>query len=635
MFHRAIFIVLYALALAASAATPLPASYVFKESFNGYIAGSKAAANLSAADKGQLSGEWTDEAYTQIVPFSTVQSYLGLSAATPVSNPAIKQDSIPRTGSAPSALLFRFDTPNGSLRAEQRFKMNTAAWGVNGLSELWMQYDIFIPSNYQLFDDNPTSNNPFGNSGKVLALFADGYSFPNSTLILGSAFARMTPTGAVGYDGNLYNASQLSTYDPNLHPTDKRIQRVYTTFDNFDARIQKWVDVSQDLGHWQRRTLHFKFPTSASAKNGVLEVWNRRANGTVSKIIDVSNGDFYGYQQNYFKAGYLMGEIRNNYGELMHFLIDNVIIAGGANAIDRTAIGEKPASILPSLSLLLNAEAVSPTPVAAPGGVQAVAGQQQVTLSWSPVSAATSYHVYYGTSANLSPTNFGTKLSNVSSPRVVANLSANILYYFVVTAVKGGSESVASTRVSATPSPATTSNASIIYDFAAGDPFVNKSGWAFTGKSGDIKLATVPGSGIKALQFPFAGSVPGTDNMTEQRFTMPPIDSFWIRFRLHIPTNYAHRFDTKIDLPAASIVSWQVGDHVRGVGGVSEGIISGINRVDQNDNKTGIYLRNPPMAWDSDTWVGSLFNLTRNSSAISTWRGMDATNNKLFAVWTD
>jgi Fibronectin type III domain len=89
-------------------------------------------------------------------------------------------------------------------------------------------------------------------------------------------------------------------------------------------------------------------------------------------------------------------------------------------------------------------------PPAAPGGVSAVPGNAQATVSWSPVTGATSYNIYVGTSTGVTKTT-GSKASGVTSPSIVSPLTNGTKYYFVVTAVGTGGESTESAEVYATP----------------------------------------------------------------------------------------------------------------------------------------------------------------------------------------
>jgi fibronectin type 3 domain-containing protein len=89
-------------------------------------------------------------------------------------------------------------------------------------------------------------------------------------------------------------------------------------------------------------------------------------------------------------------------------------------------------------------------PPARPSGVSATPGNSQVTVSWNPVASATSYNIYYSKTSPVTKTS-GSKISNVTSPHVVAGLTNGTTYYFVVTAVGEGGESAESIEKSATP----------------------------------------------------------------------------------------------------------------------------------------------------------------------------------------
>jgi fibronectin type 3 domain-containing protein len=88
---------------------------------------------------------------------------------------------------------------------------------------------------------------------------------------------------------------------------------------------------------------------------------------------------------------------------------------------------------------------------AAPKGTSVYPGNTQVTVSWSTVTGATSYNVYYSTTPGVTKSN-GTKITNATNPKVVTGLTNDIPYYFVVTAVGPGGESSVSSEHSAIPS---------------------------------------------------------------------------------------------------------------------------------------------------------------------------------------
>jgi fibronectin type 3 domain-containing protein len=93
---------------------------------------------------------------------------------------------------------------------------------------------------------------------------------------------------------------------------------------------------------------------------------------------------------------------------------------------------------------------------AAPAGVSATAGNGQVTLSWSAVTGATSYNLYFSTSTGVTKTT-GTKITGVTSPYTHTGRTNGTTYYYVVTAVNAGGESAESAQVSATPQAPVTS----------------------------------------------------------------------------------------------------------------------------------------------------------------------------------
>jgi len=79
-----------------------------------------------------------------------------------------------------------------------------------------------------------------------------------------------------------------------------------------------------------------------------------------------------------------------------------------------------------------------------------VSGTRQVKLAWEAVPGAEAYNVYWSTSPGVTRRN-GNKIPNVQIPAVIKNLRPGVTYYFVVTAVKGSTESPESEEFAFTP----------------------------------------------------------------------------------------------------------------------------------------------------------------------------------------
>jgi fibronectin type 3 domain-containing protein len=99
------------------------------------------------------------------------------------------------------------------------------------------------------------------------------------------------------------------------------------------------------------------------------------------------------------------------------------------------------------------ATAISVVPPAIPTGITATGGTNQVTISWSQVSGATSYNIYWTNDPSHVMKDMGaTQITGVTSPYRHTNLGAGKLYAYVVTAVNGSLESAESDIASATTS---------------------------------------------------------------------------------------------------------------------------------------------------------------------------------------
>lgn len=98
--------------------------------------------------------------------------------------------------------------------------------------------------------------------------------------------------------------------------------------------------------------------------------------------------------------------------------------------------------------------AAPPALPAAPTGVTATGGANQVSISWPAVAGATSYNIYWASTPGVTKAN-GAKITNATTPYLQTGLAAGSSYYYIVTAVNSSGESVASAQASAATNAAT------------------------------------------------------------------------------------------------------------------------------------------------------------------------------------
>jgi mono/diheme cytochrome c family protein len=135
------------------------------------------------------------------------------------------------------------------------------------------------------------------------------------------------------------------------------------------------------------------------------------------------------------------------------------LIAGTAYFYIVTAANSAGESA-PSVQASATTNAPTATVPAAPTGVTAVGGAKQVSVSWGAVSGATSYNLYWSASSGVTIAT-GTKVTGATSPSVQTGLTDATAYFFIVTAVNGTGESVASSQVTATTSAAAIDGAAL------------------------------------------------------------------------------------------------------------------------------------------------------------------------------
>ena len=156
-------------------------------------------------------------------------------------------------------------------------------------------------------------------------------------------------------------------------------------------------------------------------------------------------------------------------------------------------------------------------PPLAPAEVTTTAGNGQATLTWNSVRGATSYDVYYGTSADVSS---GTKLTGQVSGVPITGLTNGQLYYFKVSAVDATTEGPLSNEASATPTASLSASIANLVD----------KGVVHSG----VVVGRASGTGLTAVQVSLdSGAYVAATGTANWSFALPSGASTWHDGSLH------------------------------------------------------------------------------------------------------
>lgn len=191
-------------------------------------------------------------------------------------------------------------TPLGDdSSAEQRFDMGRY------LPELWIEYMIYIPSNFRHRVDLPSND-------KFIMVWKDTYGSLSGTWQIGWEYDRNGDTESHGrFMSSRWDEDYVTS--SGVWPEPAPLNRM--------KLISKTGPLV--IGQWNSVRLHFKAASSPRGEDGVSELW---VNGKV--VFSYFKGRFHNFNANdpvaALRNGYFMGWANSGFDEQTDFFIDDV-----------------------------------------------------------------------------------------------------------------------------------------------------------------------------------------------------------------------------------------------------------------------------------------------------------------------
>lgn len=191
------------------------------------------------------------------------------------------------TGTYSLRFVFGPNAPDEDTWSEQRFALGT------NLQEIWLEYYIYIPTNYFHRDAPGTDNN------KWMWLWGDVYSATNTH------GASTWPTG--NGDSDLF-----ADYGKNEGPVGPAYG---------DSPVVYNFITDAERGQWNHFRWHSKMATTADSEDGLMEIW---WNGVL--VAQDLSMDIFSSTANYINEGYLLGYSNSGFTDQTLIYIDDFAV---------------------------------------------------------------------------------------------------------------------------------------------------------------------------------------------------------------------------------------------------------------------------------------------------------------------
>lgn len=203
-----------------------------------------------------------------------------------------------RAFSGTHALRFRFgpDTLGGDSSAEQRFTLT------ENLAEIWIEYMLFVPTNYFHRTDSPANN-------KFIRLWGDSYSAANK--VGASTMPALSGASTIAFE---YNYESWGDGTLGFGPSG--VSGARSPSSGFAGESMR--------GKWTRVRIHARHVSGANTRDGVLRMW---LDGELA-VSFLNVPQKYDSARPYWNAGYLLGWANSGYATETVLFIDDVKLYG-------------------------------------------------------------------------------------------------------------------------------------------------------------------------------------------------------------------------------------------------------------------------------------------------------------------